>query len=476
MAQAKGVLPRREDKDVLYKNPATCGYFIGVQLDPVIDRTRAEAWFRAVTTYIDELVTHEDERVAAVAVGLAPSFFTRGGVPRFDPAIEPPAAFRPDAFAPLPNAMPPLSGAAVLRADVLFYVATVLEARVSHFVERLWSTRPDVQGIELERGYQREDGSEPFGYPDGLRNAHGVDRSEVVFVHRDVREIEEPEWADDGTYMAFAKIVQNRDTFMALPSDQDRDQSIGRTKDGDRLDLVGQGVDPKDEPTEPLPDLPPSAHVGKAGPRGRHDDTEIFRRGLPFMEVSGDGKLRVGLQFCSFQASLDQFDVVFNDWMANTRFPVDGAGVDAIFDPARGLTTIEKVGFYFVPPHDAEFLAAGLFKVDKPKRKAKTGRLVIRKRVVDPTDPSRRFERGGFVFQVLDDQGQPVGGPFTTTSTGRAIAPERLELGKTYIVQEVASNGLNVQPLGNIQLVMEKAHQELPVVNQVVQPNSPYGG
>jgi Dyp-type peroxidase family len=476
MSQAKGVLPRREDRNVLYKNPATCGYFVGVHLDPAIDRARAEAWFRGVTTFVDELVSHAEKRVAAVAVGLAPSFFTLGGVPRFEPAITPPAAFRPDAFAPLPNTMPPLSGAAVLRADVLFYVASVLEERVSRFIERLWSTRPDVQGIELERGYQREDESEPFGYRDGLRNAHGVDRSEVVFVHRDLREIEEPEWAEAGTYMAFAKILQNRDAFMALAGDEERDLVIGRTKPGERLDLVGQGVNPKDEPAEPVPALPPSAHVGKAGPRGRHDDNEIFRRGLPFVEVSGDGQLQVGLQFCSFQASLDQFDVVFNDWMANTRFPVDGAGLDAIFDPARGFTTVEKVGFYFVPPHDAEFLAAGLFRVEKPERKARLGRLVIRKRVVDPSDASRRFERGGFVFQVLDEQRQPVGGQFITNSAGRAVAPERLELGKSYIIQEVASNGLNVQPLGDIQLIMERSHQELRVVNQVLQPNSPYGG
>lgn len=32
------------------------------------------------------------------------------------------------------------------------------------------------------------------------------------------------------------------------------------------------------------------------------------------METTPAGDLKVGLHFCSFQASLDQFDVVFNDW------------------------------------------------------------------------------------------------------------------------------------------------------------------
>ena len=98
-------------------------------------------------------------------------------------------------------------------------------------------------------------------------------------------------------------------------------QVIGRTKDGTRLDLVGQGVDPKREPADPPPNLLPTAHVRKAGPRGPHDDTQIFRRGLPFFETTPDGQVRVGLQFCSFQASLDQFDVVFNDWIASRQFP-----------------------------------------------------------------------------------------------------------------------------------------------------------
>lgn len=184
MAQAKGILPRRDDRELLYKNPRTCGYFVAVKLDPAIDRARAEAWLEAVSGLVDELVERlppeegeeKGRKVAAVAIGLAPSFFVTGGAPRFDPPVEPPAAFAPSV--PLPNATTPLANVPLVDADVLFYVASVFEARVNSFLSRLAEMRPDVQAIWLERGYQRLDETEPFGYKDGSatsgpRTAHG---------------------------------------------------------------------------------------------------------------------------------------------------------------------------------------------------------------------------------------------------------------------------------------------------------------
>lgn len=485
MAQAKGVLPRRDDREILYKNPQTCGYFLGVKLDPALDRARAEAWLNSVSRLVDELVARlpaEDgeekgRKVAAVAVGFAASFFIVEGRSRFDPPIEPPAAFASDV--PLPNATSPLGNVPALEADVVFYIASVFEARVNAFVSKLAETRPGVHALWLERGYQRLDESEPFGYKDGVRNIRSEDRPKFVFVHRDGKELYEPAWADGGTYMAYLKILQRPDQFAALPDDAARDRVIGRTKDGTRLDLVDQGTDPKQEPAEPPPDLPPTAHVRKAGPRGAHDDTQIFRRGLPFIETSADGQLRVGLQFCSFQASLAQFDAMFNDWIANRQFPPQAsgaeAGSDALLDPAQQLTVVEKVGFFFVPPYHPEGLAGAVF-VAHEERPRNTGRLVVHKRIVDPTDSSRRFERRGFGFQVLDDQGQPVANSqFATDSTGRGICPVELPTGRQYTLQEVSSPVANVE-MTNTPFTMEKRSQQLHIVNEVTQPNTPYGG
>jgi hypothetical protein len=91
------------------------------------------------------------------------------------------------AGAPLPNQVPPLTNVPAVDADVLFYVASVFEARVNAFISKLAQLRPDVQAIWLERGYQRLDETEPFGYRDGLRNIRSQDRPRFVFVHRDGR-------------------------------------------------------------------------------------------------------------------------------------------------------------------------------------------------------------------------------------------------------------------------------------------------
>jgi Dyp-type peroxidase family len=492
MAQAKGVLPRGEDREVLYKSPRTCGYFIGVRLDPALDRARLETWLARVDRLVAQLVERlparkgqeKGDKVAAVAIGLGPSFFTLNGQPRFTPPIQPPGAFRasvpsaaagePELQNPLPSAVAPLSAAAALDADILFYVASVFEARVNQFMNGLAAAAPDVQGLILERGYQRLDGTEPFGYADGLRNIRTGDRSRFVFVDREERGFEEPAWTQGGTYMAFMKILQQPEAFDALPDDASRDATIGREKGGTRLDLVGENVEPRLEPSEPPPALPAGAHVGKAGPRSRHDDTQIFRRGLPFLETSADGHLRVGLNFCSFQASLEQFDVVFNDWMMNSRFPVEGGIADALLDPGKQLTVIEQVGFFFVPPHNDAGIAAAVRPDREDAKKAKTGRLVVRKRVVDQSDPGKRFERGGFIFQLLDAQNQPAGGQFATDSTGRGVAPEKLLVGETYTLQEVSSPIPNVQSI-SLAFEMDRSHKELNIVNQVP-PNTPYRG
>jgi len=489
VSQAKGILPRGADKDVLYKSPKTCGYFIAVKLDPTIDRPRAEAWLGQVSTLIDTLVARQPpaagqekgDKVAAVAVGLAPSFFAVNGAPRFDPPLEPPAAFSGDPQKPLPNATGPLAAVAPVEGDVLFNVAATFEARVNSFVSQLAAMRPDVQSLTMDRGYQREDETEPFGYRDGLRNIRTRERSKFVFVHRDERQLEEPVWADGGSYMAFMRILQQPDQFAALADDAARDAAIGRQKDGTRLDLVGQGVTAREEPADPPVGLPPPAHVGKAGPRGDHDDNQIFRRGLPFIETTPEGHLRIGLNFCSFQASLEQFDVVFNDWMMNRQFPpqpsAQEAGTDALLDPAKQLTVVEKAGFFFVPPHHENGLAAAVFADHAAHGPPTTGRIVVHKRVVDETDPSRRFERRGFNFQILDAQQLPLAGSqFATDSSGRGICPVELQIGQPYTLQEIAPLPVqNVQP-ENTAFTMDKRNKELIIVNRVTQPNTPYGG
>lgn len=482
MVQAKGVLPKHdEDTRTLFGNPKTCGYFVGVTLRPDLERTAAQEWLRTATGLVDELVarlptergTAEGEKVAAVAVGLAPSFFLTNGAPRFVPPIPIPAGFeRGSADDPNPMVWDSATLAAVPRvpADVLFYVVSVFEARVARFVEGLHATTPDVVALTIDRGYQRLEGDEPFGYKDGVRNVlPRSERSTVAFVHAD-REVEEPPAADDGTYLAYLRIDQLRAAFVALADEATRDAVIGRHRDGTRLDL--DGVDPRHEPPGPPTGLPSNSHVRKAGPRGSHDDVEIFRRGLPFLETL-DGQVRVGLNFASFQASLDQLDTVLNDWIFAPNFPVDGAGPDRLLDPAGGLTVMQKIGLYFVPPHDERHIGAAFF--DPVRRPPKTGRLVVRKRVIDPSDQRRRFERRGFVFRVTDAAGQQVGADFDSNSSGRAVLDGTLIIGQTYTVTEVGAP-IPVVTSPPVTFQMTKPNQQVRMINTIAQPNTGYSG
>jgi Dyp-type peroxidase family len=414
----------------------------------------------------------EGEKVAAVAVGLGPTFFTVAGAPRFDPPIVVPAgceAGTPEDPNPMVWDSPALVGVSRDAADILFYIVSVFEARVAQFVEGLSATAPDAIRIEMDRGYQRLDGDEPFGYRDGVRNVlPRTERSDVAFVHRD-REVEEPPEADDGTYLAFIRIEQLRPAFQALADDAARDAVMGGHRDGTRLDLPG--IDPRHEPADPPPALASNAHVRKAGPRGQEDDVQVFRRGLPFLDVH-DGQVQVGLNFASFQASLDQLDTVLNDWIFAPNFPIDGAGPDRLLDPAGGLTTFQKIGLFFVPPHDQRHLGATLFDAASPP---KTGRLVVRKRVVDPADGSRRFVRRGFVFRVADAAGQQVGSDFTSSSSARALFDGKLTIGEAYTVTEVASP-IPVTTPSPVTFRMTKPNQQIRIVNMIAQPNTGYRG
>lgn len=480
MAQAKGVLPTKgEDREVLYANAKTCGYFIGVRLTENLRLDELTQWLSDATAAVDVLVARaapkagavKGEKVAAVAVGFAPSFFQK--LTAAGSTLELPVGVRPE-LTPQAGWFPNITA---LEVDAMFYVASVHETRVNEFLARINSS-PVVERLQMDRGYQTSDETEPFGYKDGERNIPRSERPDVVYIDTDGDQGDEPAWADGGTYMVTMRILQRPEAFASLPSDDERDAVMGRTKDGKRLDLQGAGVHPHDEPGDVPNALPPTSHVRKAGPRGAHDDTRIFRRGLPFMEVV-DGELRVGLHFCSFQANPTQFDVVFNDWMMNPHFPPQAGspGPDALLvgsGPGGQFTEILHAGLFFVPPTHREGLAEAL-RPRATRGKPTHGRLVVNKSVTDPAEPTKRLERGGFTFRVVEQDGATVpGAEFTTASTGRGVCPVELELGKSYRLLELASpHPLDGQP--EVPFVMEKINQHLPVPNQLPQSSGGYG-
>lgn len=404
MRQSRGVLPRKTDS--IIKDPGAAGTLVLVTLRPDLDRTTALAWLGRADALVRAVQASTDQqgrRTGTVAVGFGPSFFARF------PDVVPPACF---------GRLPAVPGSANAGADVAFYVMATQESVVAALLTGLAATAPDVATIMTERGHKRPDDTEPFGYKDGVRNVRRDDRGDVVFVDRMVLP-EEPAWAQSGTYMAWMKIPQDLAAFAALPP-AEQDAAVGRDRTGRRLDLPEAT---RDEPAQ-TDALPPASHVRKTGPRGEaHDKTQIFRRGLPYAEAVG-GQVRVGLQFVSFQASLDQLRTVLNRWMLNPDFPVRGCGQDILI--ARGLIRIETHGFFFVTPDGGGPIGAGMFAAAPAKaRTPKTGRIAVRKRVVDTAGTELDVDLAGFTFQVTDPgTGQPVAEAFTTDSHGHALSPE----------------------------------------------------
>jgi len=465
MAFPEGVLP-----DEVIRDHRAEAMLVFASLRADLDRAGVETWLRKASELVADLTDPvRGESVASVAVGFGPTFFVTGTSPRFGLEQKLPVGL----------ASPPLvqnvADPATAAQDVLFYVMTTSEAAASRFIEGLSGTRSlGLVRTTVERGFQREDGRELSGFKDGVRNVPSNARYRVAFVNRDLAP-DEPHWTEDGTYIAYLKVRQDLDRFNALPVGE-QEQIIGRRKtDGSRVDLQA-GTDPRTEGEFAGPTPTPNSHVRKTGPRGAlHDRTLIFRRGVPYLNLREDGGLDGGLQFVSFQSSLDAFEVMLNKWAFNLDFPTAGSGMDRLF--AEGYATIDKVGFYFVPPRDDRFIGAGIF--DAPPtagRPRGPGRLVIRKRVIDASGNRVLAEVGGIGFQVFQaETNQPIGEVFTTDSAGHAVSPD-VPLNTSLVLREVVTLGhLEQMPEQTITLTQRR---ELVRLDNRVRPGPApgYGG
>lgn len=460
---ARGVVPHRPDDPVM-KSPYAHGVFIFATLAPEWDSAAVTSWLGTIDTARQALraaCTSEVVRLATIAVGFGQSFFYRADATvRFD-GVTPPAGLAQ---------LPPMPHGGPVPADVCFYIVATAEAEIAKFVNALAVS--GVTGLVMEQGYKSYPDKEAFGYADGVRNTPTSSRNDVVFIDAD-RNAEEPDWTHHGTYLAYMRIVQNVAAFNQIPA-AEQDQVIGRDRAGRRLDLP-EGTNLKDEPTFAGDEPRLDSHVRKVGPRGfeHRDETQIFRRGLPFLEIR-EGQVVQGLQFASFQASLDQFDAVFNRWMLNGDFPRPGAGTDALV--SRSLITIEKWGFYFVPPDTDGPIGSSMFAPAKETRKPKTGRVAVRKELVDASGARHNGDLGGFTFQIVDAQGNAVGTPFSTNSHGHALSEEILP--GDYQLTELPPQPPQppMPATAPVTFTLHSAQEVVKVRNQLTPDVGPYNG
>jgi Dyp-type peroxidase family len=411
---AHGVLP-----DDVVRNPESNGFLFGITLRPDLDTDGLQSWLRQLTTLVRDLERGpQNQHRASATVALGQPFFARGDL----------AARRPAGFL-APPALPGIIDA----YDVLIYVMAPREADVAQFEIGLATTRAaGLQTVIVERGFQRRDGREHFGFRDGLRNVARGNRHDIVFIDWR-RQPEEPAWANGGSYMAYIKVRQNLDV-MALKSQGEQEAIIGRRKtDGSRLDQP-EGTDPRSESEIAPGTLPADSHVQKTGPRGPlRDQVQILRRGVPYTSIGQDGTIDVGLQFVSFQASLDYLDVILNRWMLNDNFPSGGAGQDALIK--SGAMTFLHSGVYIVPPTADEFIGAPIFAPDPPPHHTKQGRIAVRKALTGPDGGIVEGDLAGATFVVIGPDGNQIGEPFQTNPAGHAESPD-ITVGTTVTLHE----------------------------------------
>jgi deferrochelatase/peroxidase EfeB len=455
---AAGVLP-----DAVSRDRNSNGYLFAIALQPGLDAPGAQAWLTDLTGLLAALEAPGTDgvRVATAMTAFGASFFQTAAGPRFGlTATQVPAGLA------TPPSLPALANVPSAAADVLVYVMSTSEAAVAMFERGLSATRSSgLASVTVELGFQRFDHREAFGFPDGLRNVPPAERPDVVFVNRQ-RTPEEPVWAAGGSYVAYMKIAQNLDAMAALSEDQ-QELAIGRRKqDGSRLDLP-PGTPVSQESEFAGDACPVTSHVRKVGPRGTlHDETRIFRRGVPYLTLNADGSIDTGLQFVSFQRSLADFALIFGRWMTNVDFPTPGTGQDALL--AGGLITIEKAGFFFAPPRDERYIGAPIFDPPPPDP-CTTGHIVVQKQLVDANGAPVLAELGNIAFQVLGSDGQPVGGQFTTDSTGRAISPP-VPRNQPLVIHEVAPP-TGFQQIADVPVTLTQPAELVQVVNH--QPPGP---
>ena len=441
---APGVIP-----DEVIRDERSSGFILHIRLadDVAIDSRRS--FMSSLTDALDELTDGTGGgRSASVAVGFGKRFFTSLPIS--------PAGFD-DA---------PLPAGELIDADIALYIMYNAEWRLGEFLERLATLGSGiVASVVSHAGFQRTDRRELGRFLDGLRNPKAADRAEVVFVDRD-RNPEEPVEAEGGTYMTTMRVLQDLAAWNALAV-ADQERMIGRRKDdGSRLDLAA-GTAIVDETTINGASCPFNSHVAKLGPRGEHNDAvRIFRRGIPFINLTPTGTVEAGLLFVAFHNAMSPIRTMVDDWMLNPDFPTPGTGQDALLE--NHIISITHTGFYFVPSR-VGFYGAQFFEGHQHDERC-LGHVAVHKRVLDASGSPIRAERGGFTFQLFDGSNNPASDPFTTDSSGRALSPA-VPVGNTYILREISSRtGFDPAPDLSIDL---SGHRALATVDNHATATNP---
>jgi Dyp-type peroxidase family len=442
-----GALP-----DDVIADPNSQGLIAFLVLDANATPASAQTFLKQLTAMLRSLEEPDDNRRVnfTSCVGFGPSFFlTAANSPRSGLTLpQIPVGFRQlPVLAGIQGSMPAMPG------DMVIYAMSRREALVANLLSFLARNKGTISSVTTERGYQRADRREFFGFLDGLRNLPRDQRRTVIRTTEDI-EPDGPPWAIGGTYLAYMKVLQNV-PVAAQTGTSAMENVIGRRQDdGSRQDQP-EHMDPREEPDfDPGGTVPGvGSHVRKAGPRGNDQrdgkDVFLFRRGVPFTELANDDTLETGLHFVGFARSLDYIKIVWNHWIMNPDFPVAGAGIDQLFQ--NNLINVIGGAFFFVPPDDRRFIGASIFLGPEHAASSHAAKVLVRKTILDQTGQPTLKILSGFGFTIFDANNNPVSQEFFTNSAGHAVSPE-LPLNQPLTLRETTNPlaGQGLQPQGDL--------------------------
>jgi Dyp-type peroxidase family len=240
--------------------------------------------------------------------------------------------------------------------------------------------------VALYGGFNREDRRSWLGFHDGISNIAPHRRREAIETkaraETRARALvpEEPAWMDGGTFMGFLRVAIDLETWRGL-SRPEQEASVGRDRETgcplmhitERSSRALEGCPGAHGPASreyrdpPLPDpddLAQFSHVNRTnlnrGPRDdphqaiADSDNRIFRQGYEFLECLPSGRLRLGLNFVSFQRKISCLtNILTRDrWLG-----------DANFGGKQSPTLLRLIGggYYAVPPMGGAFPGADIF-------------------------------------------------------------------------------------------------------------------
>jgi Dyp-type peroxidase family len=264
-------------------------------------------------------------------------------------------------------------------ADLALQFIAGSELAVSRAVVETWmlikSLKLDV--VALHGGFNREDRRSWLGFHDGIANIAPDRRREAIETRVGTSIPDEPSWMDGGTFMGFLRLAIDLETWRDL-SRQEQERSVGRDRETGcpLIHITERSNDPLEGCPEahgpaspeyrdpPLPsfeldDLAQFSHINRTNlnrPHGPIADTDnrIFRQGYEFLECLPGGRLRLGLNFVSFQRKVSCLTNILtkDNWLGDANFGGK---------PSATLLRLIGGGYYAVPPVGRPFPGAGIF-------------------------------------------------------------------------------------------------------------------